>query len=397
MQQLSQNLSETTESDSEFVYKPPIETWTVNGKRVDGFFVPGGNVHIGRENTWGLMVYNINCLLLHAIFWLYSYYIVVQEQVGFLREVLYQLFWSTVQDLTSGFHDPQSFLSIPYKVAYRAQSKLMAHKMPTSPNEISVALPKKGVPAHIGLELEFQELVIGLPPRMPQPYLTADKIEVKPSEKEIQRVQELRAKYKSQKKAHYVEEKLRILTDCAKLIAWSAYTEIKTLSLYVKNDEIWDFNDLTNIVKAELNFLEPSPLPSIKLMKLNSNECFMIDDVNTIKRVQDPDHPSTFCDLTVILLSEKDSIVSILKEKLALSEGELDLEKEFEKYGLPVLILHPTPKNKRSNSLNGFPIHDFSGKTTLYAKNEPLTFSFFTRAINDFVQTEKTHFLLESY
>ncbi|KAK6457668.1 uncharacterized protein RJT20DRAFT_125479 [Scheffersomyces xylosifermentans] len=169
---------------------------------------------------------------------------------------------------------------------------------PSGWKEFQMAIPSSNLPETITLILHMNSIFPRSPPSIPQPFLDADKNIQVPDKKEVQSVLSLRNEYFTQVRVNFAAEKVRLLTEVAKFIAWSSFIQ-QTSSIVIYErfgfllstpvDEM--MQSIANAVLSELHAFASSCkqeewlefrmiLPSISIIHMESKTKLVVNSLD---------------------------------------------------------------------------------------------------------------------
>lgn len=176
-------------------------------------------------------------------------------------------------------------------VFYRLTFSTILHHNPQTLEEFHQALPSERLmPRSISLLVKINNNVLPPPPPIPQPFLNADKVIQVPKQAETQSVISLRSEFFTLKSAHIAAEKVRVLTEISRFIAWSSLIPSLThVHIYEFHGVLWDgrvteletqFRVIADLVLNELNTIAAkaveNAVPQIVLVDVTGDQTHTI-------------------------------------------------------------------------------------------------------------------------
>lgn len=293
------------------------------------------------------------------------------------------------------------------RVFYRLLLITVLHHNPRTAEEVSQALPPEGVmPKSISLLVKINSSVLPPPPAMPQPFLNADKVIQVPKQAATQRVISLRSEFFTLKSAHIAAEKVRVLTEISRFIAWSSLIPSLThVHIYEYLGALWDgdateiktqFRVIADLVLNELSTISPSngqkAVPRIVLIDVTTNQTHAIAEAEREEAARpEENNPQENAQRE----NEKDVLIELLMGAqrifhVYLSDDRLKKQPVYgtdslSPYSLSDLILvsRDTSNIVSPTTLFGFVGLDFEDvkASVLYSCRQRFSFSLYTRGL----------------
>ncbi|ABN65783.2 predicted protein [Scheffersomyces stipitis CBS 6054] len=214
------------------------------------------------------------------------------------------------------------YLSLMPNVVSRVIYQQMLWCVPSGLSSFQLATPKRDLPETMTLILNVKNLFPAAPPEIPQPYLDSEKKIKVPDKKDVQMVLALRNDYFTQIRVNLAAEKVKLLTEVAKFVTWSALLPTtnelyiyERFGLLVSNSLVESLQNIADAILSELHSFSNAcnnreldefkvNLPKIILVHMNSNERLHVNEAE-----------STDPDTNTIGPESIDSIVSAGPEK----------------------------------------------------------------------------------
>ncbi|GME71199.1 unnamed protein product [Ambrosiozyma monospora] len=191
---------------------------------------------------------------------------------------------------------------LPYKLGNYALYKSVEGLPPTHKSTIFKAIGPIRAPINLSVIFQMNPLVIAPPPDIPEPYLTAEKKIVVPSEKETAKVLSERAEWAAAHRSHKANETLRVCVEAARVISWSVYSGLNIITLFEENGYSWnDLERLGSMVQSEVSNLnggEMDPTVYVKIVHANTDKVVIVDNERLEEGVFGSEQLVTYDDLT---------------------------------------------------------------------------------------------------
>lgn len=438
--------------------------------------VAGSNIGlINDATTWEMIVFDFRRRILSLLFWCYSILLEISGMSSELSIILANLFWTVFSSVFLNFeqlerdfsyiqHEQKrsgrttsstiesalafgnSIRELPLKFRHSLWKRVFRSRFPNSRFAIQLAAGKGPFPETIGFVFDMFPLVVQPPPEIPVPYLDANKKMIIPDKKEVSIVLRARAEWSAAQRTHKATETLRVCSEAAKVIVWSACIGVSNVVCHEINGYAWrNMETLISLVKLELASLD----------RKNSNETLKIPDyisfVNVITRQmktlaeynlqsgafsetsvalegRDPlpekspflsssdlnratstSSSDTPVHLTVFLTSgskwtDYDKIVKLAQDLISTSPkkrskslGEVkfasvaNISNAY--YPSPEILLKYTSARQIAGSISGFPLHPTDNDLKIFSvQTRPANFPDFVRVINGYSEKPPTQY-----
>lgn len=267
------------------------------------FSLPASNrLLMKNSNAFQGIFFAIKRYTLHFLFILYAYATQLSNDWQHFTDLVVSVLWFLVTlvpflpEATGDIDTTAVQLESPVSIYHKVNNSLMSLsncavgqslKAITHPRDrmvIKKALGSYIKPRHIGFILEMNVLAIKPPPDVPQPYLDAEKILIVPESKLVSSVIMQRAEWASAHHVHKASEKVRIVYESAKIIAWCACAKIEMVTIHELNGYAWkDLHELSNLVQEEMRNLTSNTLSAddyIKIVDLDSGNQTIVFNVD---------------------------------------------------------------------------------------------------------------------
>lgn len=186
-----------------------------------------------------------------------------------------------------------SFILLPL-ICVRVAYHIGVCYSPTAISGIQEGLPSKEyIPESVTLLLKMNQYTVAPPPKLPQPWLDANKKIQVPSKKEVQNVLSIRNEFFTQRSTFMALEKLRISSEISRFVCWNLLIPgVERINVY-----------------EEFGYLWSDSCSAPVLEQLRVLETLIINELHSMK---------------------KDRAVSIRKIKLVCISGEVTLDMSFD-------------------------------------------------------------------
>lgn len=306
---------------------------------------------------------------------------------------------------------------IPTVLFRMARQHIVGHS-PVGLRAVQEALPLSqsfSLPSSIALILRVNDMLMPLPPNIPQPYLDSDKKIRLPREQDVQKAYLLRNEYFTQSRTHIAAEKVRMLSEIGKLVTWSSLIPtIEFVVAYERFGYLWEAGKTSIEAKLEIiassisseltafhktcskDELEDikSLLPTITLVDCFSGIRLVLEEeLNESPNDESPNDESDLLDSFVSSYDDRRNLTVYLSDN-RLRENPIQeydvnavLSSYFSSPPTPELVLVPRENPTKAYTTDGFSCSfEREGATSvMYSKGTKFCFNLFSRSLFKFV------------
>ncbi|KAG7665376.1 uncharacterized protein J8A68_001064 [[Candida] subhashii] len=302
--------------------------------------------------------------------------------------------------------------------------KQVSYCIPVGLKAVRNYLPKENTPNSVTLILDTIPNLVPPPPEIPQPYLDADRKITVPDPKEVQYIIAIRNEYFTQYKSRIAAERVRLLREMSRFIAWTCLIPtITDLTIYEKKGTAWNgdhfsaLDSIKNSILVELVAFASTcdqkdlkefknQIPKIILVHRYRKTRLVVNEEeielsNTLASSQVPlndEDADEVVDQVLDTYAERTMIVNLCDLRVRTSnfrelvhnglhnpiESNDDIFNE-EFPGTPDLVIAPSINGNASNKLLGYSCVDHNveerKKAVVYFSHLDFGFQFFTRSL----------------
>ncbi|CUM66200.1 uncharacterized protein PRCAT00003858001 [Priceomyces carsonii] len=290
----------------------------------------------------------------------------------------------------------------------------ISESLPSGLSEFKKCIPIDLTPRSIGVIFTMKSYPLLMCPKVPQPFLDADRIIKVPSEEEVQKAIFLRNEYFTHQSTFIAAEKVRLISEISRFITWNCFiSTVSQLNIYEKEGIVWeDLEDCDAAIRSQLVLLGQSILselhsfkkrckeseleefeallPSITLVEVVSGATLSLNNITSCSK-NDTDSIdyslSSSCvdrrKLTVYLSDNRLREELILEGLKSTDSNELERTLYEKLPPFPQLLLIPSPDdiNIQTQGFISNSTHKEEDSALVYLKTRRLGFNFFSSSL----------------